>query len=260
MASGLQKGQHTRRLLWFVLAAALTSLGPMQGSAGASEVSDQCLAANAQVSLGNGLPRVRGRLRAGEPLTIVAFGSSSTTGAGSWSPQSAFPEVMKRQLVAAWPRSAIKLVNAGQNFDTVPGNVRRLKDDVLSHRPDLVIWQLGTNDVVWRGVGDDTKDLITTAVRALKAAGSDVILMDLQYSPVILAIPRHSRMQQMIAEVAAAERVGLLSRFAMMKKAVDAGVPLMSLVSWDGLHMTGAGYECVGRALANIISAAARAK
>jgi hypothetical protein len=41
--------------------------------------------------------------------------------------------------------------------------------------------------------------------------------------------------------------VGLFPRFALMRRSIDAGVPAGSLVSWDGLHNSAAGYDCIGR-------------
>jgi hypothetical protein len=37
--------------------------------------------------------------------------------------------------------------------------------------------------------------------------------------------------------------VGLFPRFALMRRSIDAGVPAGSLVSWDGLHNSAAGYD-----------------
>ena len=60
-------------------------------------------------------------------------------------------------------------------------------------------------------------------------------------------------MQAIIADTARQERVGLFSRFALMRRAIDAGLTPDALVSWDGLHHSAAGYECVGRALARAV-------
>ena len=124
--------------------------------------------------------------------------------------------------------------------------------------PDLVIWQLGTNDVAWGGSADGLKEVIINGVRTLKASGADVILMDLQYAPMVLASSQHALMQAAIAEVARQERVGLFSRFALMRRSIDAGLSPGALVSWDGLHNSAAGYDCVGRALARALDAGAR--
>jgi acyl-CoA thioesterase-1 len=68
--------------------------------------------------------------------------------------------------------------------------------------PDLVVWQLGTNDVAWGGRAEGLSDRVTEGVRILKAGGADVILMDLQYAPIVLASSQHSVMEAIIVEVA----------------------------------------------------------
>ena len=82
--------------------------------------------------------------------------------------------------------------------------------------------------------------------------------MDLQYAPMVLASSQHAIMQAIIAEAARLERVGLFSRFDLMRRSIDAGLPPGALVAWDGLHNSAAGYECVGRALARAVLAAGR--
>jgi hypothetical protein len=112
--------------------------------------------------------------------------------------------------------------------------------------------------VAWGGRAEGLKEQVTEGVRALKAGGADVILMDLQYAPVVLASSHHGVMQAIIAEVARQERVGLFSRFALMRRSIEAGLPAGALVSWDGLHNSTAGYDCVGRALARAVHAGGR--
>jgi lysophospholipase L1-like esterase len=120
------------------------------------------------------------------------------------------------------------------------------------------VWQLGTNDIAWGGSSDGLKERITAGVRMLKGTHADVILMDLQYTPMVLASSDHSSMQAIIAEVARAQRVGLFSRYGLMRRSIDAGLPPDALVSWDRLHNSAAGYDCIGRALARAVNAAAR--
>ncbi len=83
---------------------------------------------------------------------------------------------------------------------------------------------------------------------------ADVILMDLRYAPMVPASPYHSSMEAIISEVAREEKVGLFSRFTLMRKSIEAGVSPSALVSWDGLHNTADGYDCIGRALARGVS------
>jgi len=224
----------------------------------AETASDTCLAANRGISLGTDLPRVTARLKSGQPLTIVAVGSSSTTGLWLLNPAATYPGVLQRELAAIRPVARLEVINSGRIGDTVSGSLSRFQEDVLAYQPHLVIWQLGTNDAAWAGLADDLEEKITAGVRLLKAAGAEVILMDLQYAPVILASSRHSAIQQIISKTAREERVGLFSRFALMRRSIEAGVPTGALVSWDGLHNSADGYECIGRALARAIVAAGR--
>ena len=219
---------------------------------------DACLAANQNLSLGAHLPRAAARLKAGGPFRIVAIGSSSTTGLWTLDPAATYPEVMRRELMRLRPKSQVEAINSGRIGDTIPGNLARFDRDVLSYNPDLVVWQLGTNDLAWAGGIDGLRLQIANGVDIIKASGADLVLMDLQYSPLVLSSSQHSTMQAIIADAARQARVGLFSRFELMRRSVQAGVSPGALVSWDRLHNSAGGYDCIGRALARAIHAAAR--
>ena len=94
---------------------------------------------------------------------------------------------------------------------------------MLRYKPDLLVWQIGTNDVVWRGIADDAKEMLSNSVKRLKAEKMDVVLLDLQYAPLVLATSRYIRMEKIIAEVAGEQNVGRFPRFLLMKRASEAG-------------------------------------
>jgi acyl-CoA thioesterase I len=255
---------RTWRIACLVACLGAAMLGYPAESARAQAAADisaaeTCLAANPDLPLGARLPRTGARLKSGEPLKIVAIGSSSTVGLWEFRPAATYPEVMRREILRLQSNATISITNSGRVGDTIPDNLARFERDVLDFKPDLVVWQLGTNDIAWGGhVDDQLKNKIVQGVRSLKAIGADVILMDLQYTPMVLASAYYSTMQAMIGEVARQERVGLFSRFTLMRKSIDAGLPSGALVSWDRLHNSTEGYDCVGRALARTILANAR--
>ena len=229
---------------------------PAQTLAGSSDA-EICLAANRSLALGAPLPRTAARLNAGGAVRIVAIGSSSPTGLWVLSPTATYPEVMRRELARLRPAARVEVINAGRVGETIGGSIARFERDVLPHGPDLVVWQLGTNDVAWGGRADGLKDQVVRGIRTLKAS-ADVVLMDLQYAPIVLFASQHVIMQAAIAEAAREERVGLFPRFALMRRSIDAGLSSAALVSWDGLHNSAAGYDCVGRALARAVHAGGR--
>jgi len=98
--------------------------------------------------------------------------------------------------------------------------------------------------------------MLTDAVKRLKAANADVVLVDLQYAPLVLLTSRHVRMEGIIADVSREQNVGQFPRFVLMKRAIDGGV--RGLVGFDGLHKSAEGHRCIGVALAQMIGAATR--
>jgi lysophospholipase L1-like esterase len=243
-------------LLGFATVAVAQGRGSTQDRATPRSPADACLGFAGGLSLGAPLALTKAKLRPGATLRIVAFGSSSTTGFGAFGKGTAFPDVMKNELSRLHPDVTIELINSGRIMEDLGDNISRLDNDVLRYKPDLLIWQIGTNDVVWRGIADDAKGMLVDAVKRIKAAKTDVVLLDLQYAPLVTLTSRYERMERIIADVAAEQRVGHFPRFLLMKRAIDAGVT--GLVSWDGLHNSAEGYACVGVALARMIDAAIR--
>jgi acyl-CoA thioesterase I len=198
-----------RRRAWLArgaaaLAAVCAGVAVAQSPAKPTDA-EVCLDANTSLSLGAALPRVAARLKADEPLRIVAIGSSSTAGLWVVSRAATYPEVMRRELSRLWPNARVEVVNSGRIGETIRGSIARFDRDVLAYAPGLVVWQLGTNDVAWGRRADGLKDRVLAGVRKLKAAGVDVILMDLQYAPLVLVSSQHGIMETIIAEVAREE-------------------------------------------------------
>lgn len=80
--------------------------------------------------------------QADEPIRILAFGDSLTSGYGL-PDQDSFPSQLERALIAAG--ESVKLINGGVAGDTSAGGLARL-DWSLADKPDLVILELGSND------------------------------------------------------------------------------------------------------------------
>jgi lysophospholipase L1-like esterase len=150
---------------------------------------------------------------------IVAIGSSSTAGEGDVKP---YPPLLEDLLRKS--HGDVKVINKGQGGQEAADELARFKTDVLALKPDLVIWQVGTN-AVWNGESPDRT--ILSVWRGLDLLASlrkptDVILMDLQYVPALLTADRAPLAEQMvalIAEAAATARppVNVFRRFAMMR-------------------------------------------
>src|SRR5690606_26587138 len=125
-------------------------------------------------------PQVTRRLRANEPATIVAVGSSSTAGAGATHPANAYPARLQAELRARFPDATINVLNRGINGEEVGDILQRLQGSVLVEKPDLVIWQLGTNTVLRaRDIGVHEAP-IREGIARIRASGADLMMIDPQ--------------------------------------------------------------------------------
>ena len=167
---------------------------------------------------------------------IVAIGSSSTVGRGGIRP---YPERLLLLLQAQYPNAKITMVNQGIGGQEAPIEFQRFHTDVIAEKPDLVIWQVGTN-VIWQSPNsipppptfDETTSAIRNGLVELRdQTQADVILMDLQYVPAVLTPAKKANaiaMVKAIGELAQGARVNVFRRFAFMK-----GMSEVEQVSFD---------------------------
>jgi acyl-CoA thioesterase I len=201
------------------------------------------------------LGRAPADLIAHRPITIVAIGSSSTEGVGASNPGLSYPSQLERNLQARLPGAEIRVVNRGKGGEDAGEELARLGRDVLAEHPDLVIWQVGTNAVLRRDDLAADSELLQRGVDQIKASGADLVLMDLQYAPRVLARPAYALMEEVIAEVAERSQVALFRRFAIMRYWQNGPAAAPATVGADGLHMNDAGYGCLAGALADALVA-----
>ena len=205
-------------------------------------------------SLGS-LPHVANKLIAGQPVVIIAFGSSSTQGYGSTAPEFTYPNRLAAQLKRQYPGANITVVNAGVGGEDAPEMMKRLQTSVIDVHPDLVIWQVGTNAVLRNLDPADTQKLVEDGVARIQGSGSDVVLVDPQYSPrVYERAESANKMVRMLNRVASIRHVGIFPRFQVMREwHENQSLPVDSFVIADGLHMNDWGYACFAQLLGDDI-------
>lgn len=204
------------------------------------------------------LPGIAKKLIANRPVTIVAFGSSSTVGYGVTSPIFSYPYRLADQLRRKYPNSDITVLNRGIGGEDTPQMMKRFQIAVLDAKPDLVIWQLGTNTII---KGDDaeivrTEALVNDGIDRLKAAGSDVVLIDPQYVPATAGADvqeKAYKMNILIGRIAQMRQIARFPRFSVMRGWRDDQKSFDSFVIQDGLHLNDWGYACFAQLLGDTI-------
>jgi lysophospholipase L1-like esterase len=201
------------------------------------------------------LPHVARKLALGQPVVIVAFGSSSTAGYGSSAPEFTYPNRLAAQLRRQYPTADISVINAGRGGEDAPEMIKRLQTSVIDAHPDLVIWQVGTNAVLRNLDPTETANLVEDGVSRIQAAGADLVLVDPQYSPRVTEHPESaSQMIKLLGKVAELRHVGIFPRFEVMREWHEKqALPIDSFVIADGLHMNDWGYACFAQLLGDDI-------
>jgi lysophospholipase L1-like esterase len=201
------------------------------------------------------LPRVARKLAAGEPVVIVAFGSSSTQGYGTSAPEFTYPNRLAAQLQRKYPTADITMVNRGHGGDDAPEMMKRLQTEVIDMHPDMVIWQVGTNAVIRDLDPDAMGQIVQDGVARIQATGADVVLVDPQYSPRVTEHPEGaSKMVKLLGKIAQLRHIGVFPRFEVMRQwHENQSLPIDNFVIADGLHMNDWGYACFAQLLGDDI-------
>jgi len=201
------------------------------------------------------LPHVKQAIASNQEVTIVALGSSSTQGVHASDIGHSYPSILQTELTKAFPGSHFVVLNRGIGGQDATEELARLEHDALSVGPALVIWQVGANGAMGHADPAVFADQVSTGVTQIADAQADVVLMDNQRSPMVMASPLHAQFEQALGEVAQAQHVGLFERGRLMDEWKSEGYPYAEFVSEDGVHHNDHGYACVAKALAHSIAA-----
>jgi acyl-CoA thioesterase-1 len=203
------------------------------------------------------LLHLKDALKSRRKVKVVAIGSSSTAGADGFLP---FPPMLEMLLRQKFYGRMIDVINRGVGGQEAPEELSRFESDAIGEAPQLLIWQVGTN-AVYR-CQDYSPDEVAAAIEVgldrLSGLPMDVVLMDLQYTRVL--VDEIVRSEDMVARIAAAgarAEVNVFRRFALMRRWNRDGVPLQDLDDGGRLHTSTWATNCVAAALSEAIAVAA---
>ncbi len=200
------------------------------------------------------LIRTRFHLTHGRTLTVVAIGSSSTEGVGASSPGATYPSRLEVLLKTRFPETVIRMLNRGVGGEEEADMLARFDRDVIAEKPDLVLWQVGSNAVLNNRRLSTEETLIRKGIARLKQTGADVVLIDPQYTTAVLAKAVTVPMVDLISTEARRQHIGAFHRFELMKDwRENQHIPFEAFSVADGLHMNDWGYDCFARNLAAAI-------
>ena len=182
---------------------------------------------------------------------MLAIGSSSTVGLGASSPGKNYPAQLEDILERAFKGLDVVIINRGVSGEVAARTAERLKAQVALERPDLVLWQVGTNDAMARVPVEDFSQSVRDTIVWLKENEVDVVLVGLQYTPKVARDEYYASIRASLHKIAMAENVLLVRRFEAME--FVQRVHGDDLLSGDGLHLNDLGYRCMAEHVARAV-------
>ena len=195
-------------------------------------------------------------LTGGQEIVIAVLGGASTVGlAAGGGPGLAWPARLSSVLAGRFPSARIKVVNLAVARQTAKAAVERLVRDVLLLKPTLVIWETGTMEAV-RGIDvDEFRETVQAGINELRAAGAEVVLMNMQFSRETDAMIDFGPYLITMRELAEANDVPLFRRRGIMRHWAESD--LLDLRARDDAkrrQLAAKLYDCIGRALADFVT------
>jgi acyl-CoA thioesterase I len=179
--------------------------------------------------------------RSGWPV-IVAFGDSLTAGAGVRPPVS-YPSQLQAALDARGFR--YRIVNAGVSGETSGDGLSRV-EEVLAHRPRIVILELGINDGLRGHRLDQVRKNLGAIIERLQAKDVRVVLAGMQVPPR-LGLAYAAEFRGIFPDLASRYRLPLIPFF------LEDVALVPELNQDDGLHPNAEGYSYVARNVLNVL-------
>ena len=239
-----------RTVLGLAMLAGLLTVVPAR----AEDAPSTCEVPAYLLSSESALPKVAEAVKTGGKLDILVVGSRSST--INTPDGTAYPGRLEAMLREKLPGVKVNVnveLEIKKTAEEVAASLGKL---VEGRKPTLVVWQTGTVDAMRSIDPDDFRAAVDDGVAALQGAGTDVILMNLQYSPrtetMISAAPYIDNMRV----VAQQHDVPLFDRFAVMRHWNEAGDFDLFSAS-HGLDLAKRVHDCLGRALSKFVIDAA---
>jgi hypothetical protein len=212
----------------------------------------RCDVPDSFVSSDSELSSVVKEVKARQRLDISVVGTGSSALPGPQGVQFAYPARLELALKQDLPGIAVKVTAHVQQRATTAEMAAGMQKILGDDKPALVIWQTGTADAISGVEPEDFRAGLDGGVATIDSAGSDVILMNMQYSPhtePMLDVSTYADLMKIVAQQHGAL---LFDRLGIMRNWNDSGT-FDLYAATKNYDMARRVHDCIGRALASQI-------
>jgi acyl-CoA thioesterase I len=218
----------------------------------APPLSPPCDVPGADIAAPATLPNLAAALQKGEKVRILAIGSSSTLGYGASSKTMSYPSQLETILENALKGVDVVIINRGVSGEIAETTAERIRNEVALRKPDLVLWQLGTNDALARIPLPEFEDTVRSTIRWLKQNQIDVVLVGVQYTTRLVRDANYLAIRESLQKIAAEENILYVRRYDAMRFIAQRRANLQ-LLAQDNFHLNDLGYHCMAEHVAHAL-------
>jgi hypothetical protein len=213
--------------------------------------SRDCQVGNAPIVSELPLPNVANALQQRKAIKIVAIGAAATSGRRGR--RGGYTEQIEQILENAIKGIDVVMINRGVSGELAADAAARIKNAVALYEPDLVLWQVGTNDALAYVPLDQLRETLVYTIKWLKEHNVDVVLAGLQFVNQMEQDDHYRAVRELIRKVAADENVVVVRRGEAMRLLARAELGGGGLFP-EEFAQTETGYACLAEYVARAIT------
>lgn len=221
------------------------------GASTTPAATEPCAAPSELLSSSDALRHVARAATDRKSIRVLVVGSASSTLGGTTSQAAGYPARLEAALAAKLPGVAITVQTRGGRGMTASDMAPLIQDGLAEFLPDLVIWQTGTVDAV-RGLDPDQfAAALEAGLAKAAAAGTDLMLMDQQFSRAARASLNFAPYRAAMEAAAAGTDASFFPRYDLMRHWAEAGqIDLERAARPEWRKTADLLHGCLGKALA----------
>lgn len=213
--------------------------------------SQDCQIGNEAIVEHSPLPNVAAALQKRKQVRILTIGASPSVGRRA--SRGGHGEQIRGILQKAIKGLDVVMINRGVSGELSAQAAPRIRNEVALHEPDLVLWQVGTNDALAYVPLDDLQTTIVDTIRWLREHNVDAVLAGLQYVDRMAQDDNYKAVRELLRKIAAKENVMIVRRYEAQRLLAQAESSGGGLVP-DEFQRNEAGYACLSQYMARAIT------
>ncbi len=211
----------------------------------------QVAAGSDPVGASSPLPNVALALQQRKKIRILAIGASAS--AGRRSTRGGHTGEARKILLQAIKGLDVVMINRGVSGELAAQAAARIKTEVALSEPDLVLWQVGTNDALAYVSLDELEATVVETIEWLKEHKVDVVLVGLQHVSQMEQDDNYRAVREQMRKIATREKV-MIIRYPEARKLLSQAAESGGGLFPDEFERSDAGYVCLAEYLARAIT------